>query len=1097
MKLTFEHGLKAFEDQLVSNFRDVYYDAHSNEMVFDSDGNLKNPIVSERRLHIGFHNSYEFVSPPLIVTLYPSDSDSDQSDLIFDGNLTLERYHNELIPLVMILEYKLTLEINKPPEEKGSLAKFMEKFNSNKNDPSLEIANEIEQFVMLGYSTLTKYESDKPFVQRFDIYNNVNPASTFIFRNNLRKEGGKYDICVSFTMDQVKEKSEHSNLVPTEEVKNLPPLPAEQLTPEVTHKGKEIADPTPDIQTQTKKKDLEEDVEEVLDVSSCRSRTGSIVQQMPVTHRKPSISRRSKSRLLEAGFELYLDRMGNKPKLVHQTVDELHSPIVLNSSDRAGENVKIQLMGISFNEGYKKTKNGFVPDVVSFSFQFYTFPCFRTDNLKVYKGTLPPEYQKASHQRCSSTPYHFRENTANTVNSFTTTNYGPDADDEPLGIFYPVGQDGRPKYDERPGATANFILRNEKVESDNIRYGKNSIAYYLGSKKLFVDLWDADSKFYLGQAEIGLKPLVLQDSLGVSCNYEVAIRVIDESLKPGYEIGTLFLRAYNFAIEEVDANSNDLINAPHSNTFTPKPFVEIDLETRKIVQQTVEIKKELPQPDQPLNDDTSKIHRILSLAGINGQQSISNDKRVSNKMHIERDTLNIIQKMREMKKKNYVQKALRKQLTTTRHLDVSLGQGYYIEYAIENPYETEQNLEIHWDDKDLRILSDPDEIEYFKMSKSTGIETSIYPKFNNHFQIYLKGREKSFIPFYFQTFEEPKSYFHYDSEENIPKYVLVSVKNSQGKDLQFLELIINYKNYFIEKSYQLFYDENQILQQAIVEEKPEVYQLIRDTLVHIKGDFYMKCSHPNVNCTTVLHPGNNKNSYLELLFKFKTGSAIDVQNLFFVLYQDKYCSNVAVIWKLCIHTVKRVDVNCIYGQSNKMHLLIRGSPSAKNVLCFPSNPNRFLVGVTGLIQLQANMLNEIPIILPPYSSIENRSLINIVEYETGMLLHSWLVVCHYSLPPITKSFDIQIEKGKLSNKRVSYTNPFLHRKLFAMRTDKPNLVQFKQDRLELSGGETQYIGLKFLPCEVLRDAEILIFMNNELDEIEECLQINVCYVSRK
>ncbi len=54
-------------------------------------------------------------------------------------------------------------------------------------------------------------------------------------------------------------------------------------------------------------------------------------------------------------------------------------------------------------------------------------------------------------------------------------------------------------------------------------------------------------------------------------------------------------------------------------------------------------------------------------------------------------------------------------------------------------------------------------------------------------------------------------------------------------------------------------------------------------------------------------------------------------------------------------------------------------------------------------------------------------------------------------------------------------------------------MQFKQSVLELKGGESQYIGLKFAPAFNLNAAEILVFLNNEHDKVEECLSINVEY----
>ncbi|KAJ3342982.1 Nephrocystin-4 [Kappamyces sp. JEL0680] len=104
-----------------------------------------------------------------------------------------------------------------------------------------------------------------------------------------------------------------------------------------------------------------------------------------------------------------------------------------------------------------------------------------------------------------------------------------------------------------------------------------------------------------------------------------------------------------------------------------------------------------------------------------------------------------------------------------------------------------------------------------------------------------------------------------------------------------------------------------------------------------------------------------------------------------------------------------------------------------------------------------------------------------------------MIITHLSMPHISKIFQIKLAKGRPNNKRVSYTNPYLHPKVLSLRTDSPQLVQFKSNTMELGAGETQYIGLKFAPCFNLSNAEILVFLNNDQDKVEECLSISVQY----
>ncbi len=77
--------------------------------------------------------------------------------------------------------------------------------------------------------------------------------------------------------------------------------------------------------------------------------------------------------------------------------------------------------------------------------------------------------------------------------------------------------------------------------------------------------------------------------------------------------------------------------------------------------------------------------------------------------------------------------------------------------------------------------------------------------------------------------------------------------------------------------------------------------------------------------------------------------------------------------------------------------------------------------------------------------------------------------------------------------RVSYTNPYAQRKVLYLKTDSEHLLNFKEPILDLDPGATKYISLQFLPVTALAVADILVFLNDDQDQIEECLSIKVRY----
>lgn len=93
--------------------------------------------------------------------------------------------------------------------------------------------------------------------------------------------------------------------------------------------------------------------------------------------------------------------------------------------------------------------------------------------------------------------------------------------------------------------------------------------------------------------------------------------------------------------------------------------------------------------------------------------------------------------------------------------------------------------------------------------------------------------------------------------------------------------------------------------------------------------------------------------------------------------------------------------------------------------------------------------------------------------------------------------DLHVEKAKITNlskiKRVSYTNPYAQRKILFLKTDSDHLLRFKDPILDLGPGDTKFISLQFLPVTAISAADILVFLNDEHDHIEECLCIRVHY----
>jgi hypothetical protein len=66
---------------------------------------------------------------------------------------------------------------------------------------------------------------------------------------------------------------------------------------------------------------------------------------------------------------------------------------------------------------------------------------------------------------------------------------------------------------------------------------------------------------------------------------------------------------------------------------------------------------------------------------------------------------------------------------------------------------------------------------------------------------------------------------------------------------------------------------------------------------------------------------------------------------------------------------------------------------------------------------------------------------------------------------ISRTFELSLPVGggKGSSKRITYTNPYPHKKTFTLLTNMPDLLQFKESIIDVEGGAEHTIGLKFSP----------------------------------
>ena len=208
----------------------------------------------------------------------------------------------------------------------------------------------------------------------------------------------------------------------------------------------------------------------------------------------------------------------------------------------------------------------------------------------------------------------------------------------------------------------------------------------------------------------------------------------------------------------------------------------------------------------------------------------------------------------------------------------------------------------------------------------------------------------------------------------------------------------------------------------------------------------------------------------------------------------EYChgSHISLIlYSMCIQLQYCLNFDYIFPS----HIFHRGTQASRLVQCFPSHHSEMSVQPADPFMLTANTLQELHVGVRPQQAGCRFIYINVVDVEYHQLIRTWLVCISCRAPVVSKAYelDLPVNGGKGSNKRIAYTNPYPHRKVFMVRSNRDDLLQFKESRLEIEANESKNIGLRFAPCNHAGAVEILLFINDEDDKNEETFSVRATY----
>lgn len=266
------------------------------------------------------------------------------------------------------------------------------------------------------------------------------------------------------------------------------------------------------------------------------------------------------------------------------------------------------------------------------------------------------------------------------------------------------------------------------------------------------------------------------------------------------------------------------------------------------------------------------------------------------------------------------------------------------------------------------------------------------------------------------------------------------------------------------------------------------------------GAVWVRASDPNVQCG--VHERRAPTGPLEVFVKFKCGASPAVTRFLVLVYDDPYMHRLLETWELVVHALQRVDVHALVGQTSLAKALLRGEPHSSHglVQCFSSDGRELRLQPNAPFALAGGGLTEVSLALRPVQAGRKQYVVHAVDLSRRALLSSWLVCAVNRLPAVTKAFALTVPAALGARKKVSLSNPYAYEVGYTFYTDMPHLLKFSSPSVRLGVGESKYVGLQFAPLPHGRAAlgtgatRLLVFVNNEEDKNEECMEVTVSYV---
>ena len=543
------------------------------------------------------------------------------------------------------------------------------------------------------------------------------------------------------------------------------------------------------------------------------------------------------------------------------------------------------------------------------------------------------------------------------------------------------------------------------------------------------------------------------------------ITELDEDRIDYEKLGTDFIRdKLKRAVSRAAKKGVDVKSLINSKDRSRSGKLSINDVHRLIVELGFSILEE-PSGFEP--EATSELRQVEKIKQLRRSRAIRSDKQgvydidEEDALLIRDSQLDVVRRYREGQKRAIINGLLKTSMTKHVSLFPSFAAPSFFETVLHNPYSYEERFKIEIGDSELRCITSGDEWRYYRdISQTVGgspVEDEMITA--DTLELTLDADESVSIPFLF---------FSHLTEIKKRTIAVTFSGAKHGHKALVVQVALHPRHFIVDRTLYISTTANELCKMVIRTQER-------------KHEPYLHCTNPSAIVQS-LSPG-------EINFKYR---ALQSDDEFYILaYQDEYSAKLQFIWRIEIQIKQRLDFHGVLGQSTMKELIVKGDHFSRRVQVFTSCQGEAMLNPSGPFQLVAGAFNRVEVIYRPLTGNGNTRSINIsmVDADSGELINSWIAKVTATLPPISRTFDLEMSLHEAAHKKVAYVNPWNEPRTFLVRTSDPTIVKAKQPTVEIPAKTKGFIRFWFAACHKPITREVLVFINDQEDQNEETLLI--------